>query len=104
MHTQHSCGTAPAASAAPPLCCVRAGLEPRPLRVWSSRRPGHRGAHVAAPRAQVAGAFTLRQRMLNRAEHSVLRSVRGDGADLAVLEKNLRAVSPAPPAPTGEGP
>lgn len=104
VHTQHS-PAARARSLRRPVFVLRTRTEPRPLRVWSSRRPGPSGRPCdgSTPR-RFAGAFTLRQRMLNfvqNIQYYMMFEVMEP--TWHVLEKNLRAVSPAQPAPHRAG-
>lgn len=104
VHTQHS-PAARARSLRRPVFVLRTWTEPRPLRVWSSRRPGPSGRPCdgSTPR-RFAGAFTLRQRMLNfvqNIQYYMMFEVMEP--TWHVLEKNLRAVSPAQPAPHRAG-
>lgn len=94
---------APAASAAPRLCCMHVG-DPRPLQgveqvAWvqqEARALGTPHADAFASR-RFAGAFTLRQRMLNfvqNIQYYMMFEVMEP--TWHVLEKNLRSVSSVP--------
>ena len=93
----------PAASAAPHLCCVHAGQIPGPFRAWSRWRGCSRSRALGTPHADAftsrrfAGAFTLRQRMLNfvqNIQYYMMFEVMEP--TWHVLEKNLRSVSSVP--------
>lgn len=105
VHTQHSPAARARGLCRPAFVLRTGGTEPRPLRVWSSRRPGPSGRPCDGSAARrFAGAFTLRQRMLNfvqNIQYYMMFEVMEP--TWHVLEKNLRAVSPARQPRTGEG-